>query len=99
MLVPWKYLVASLDLLILSMLSFVKTVKITPLSFSRMNWLLFLYTCKAVATRSEIILHGGMRNKYQSGEAFDSENFSRLLVLEAAFYFKLTNTTSRKNKL
>ena len=57
MLVPKKYLVASLDLLISSMLYFVKTVKINPLSFSGMHWLLFLYTCKAFAARSEIFIY------------------------------------------
>ena len=52
---PSKYLVASLDLRVLSVLSFVKAVKIIPLGFSRMNWLLFVYSCKALAAQLEII--------------------------------------------
>ena len=72
-------MVASLDLLILSKPSFVKTVKIIPLSFSGMNWLLFNYTLvKHLQPDQKLyLLYDGRRNKYQSGEVF-----------EAAFYFE-----------
>ena len=75
MLVSWKCLVTSLDLLFLSMLSFVKTVKTILLSFSEMTWS-FLYTCKAFAAQT-VSIHVGRRSKYQSGEVF-----------EEAFYFE-----------
>ena len=72
-------MVASLDLLVLSKLSFVKTVKIIPLSFSGMNWLLFNYTLvKRVQPDQKLyLLYDGRRNKYQSREVF-----------EAAFYYE-----------
>ena len=79
-LVPWKCL------LFFSILSFVKIVTTSPLSFKGMTWLLFLYTCKALAAQSEItFITCSRRSKYQFGEVF-----------EEAFYIKLMNTTSRK---
>ena len=65
------------------MFYFVKTVTNIPCSFNGMTWLLSLLTCKALAVQSEIM--SSRSKKYQSDKVFG-----------AVFYFKWTNTTSRK---
>ena len=55
MLVPSKCLVASLDLLFLSMLSFVKTIKTIHRSFNGMTWLLILCSCNSFTVQSKVI--------------------------------------------